>query len=73
MSTLLPLEDMSINDKLIAMEELWADLSKNSENISSPEWHHDVLEKRSEKVASGEDCYYDFQKAKEHIQSRLGK
>ncbi|MEA2012097.1 MAG: addiction module protein [Verrucomicrobiota bacterium] len=42
----LPLESMTIEDKISTMEILWEDISKKTENYQSPAWHKDVLEKR---------------------------
>jgi hypothetical protein len=39
----LPLAEMSHAEKLLAMELLWADLSQTPEQLSSPEWHREVL------------------------------
>ena len=34
------------NEKLAALDILWRDLSANSVEFSSPDWHGDVLESR---------------------------
>jgi hypothetical protein len=39
----LPLDQMTIADKLAAMESLWADLSRRPNDLPSPDWHRDVL------------------------------
>ena len=39
----IPLEQISVEDKLQAIEEIWADLAGTPENIPSPSWHADVL------------------------------
>ena len=73
MGTLLPLEGMSSNEKLIAMEELWEDISKNSLDYKSPEWHKNELEKRAEKAQCGEDEYLDINEAKNKIHLQLNR
>jgi Putative addiction module component len=35
----LPLDKMTVAEKLRAMEMLWADLSRNEAQIESPAWH----------------------------------
>ena len=47
----LPLAEMSHDEKLLAMELLWADLSQTPERLSSPEWHGEVLRQRRQDVA----------------------
>ncbi|MFM7361965.1 MAG: addiction module protein [Cyanobium sp.] len=37
---------MSVDDKLQAMELLWADLCRNPEQVASPAWHDEVLRQR---------------------------
>ena len=43
MDITLPLDQMTIEEKLRAMELLWADLSRNEQQLQSPEWHEEVL------------------------------
>ena len=40
MSIDIPLEKMTLADKLEAMELLWADISKQPTDLPSPEWHN---------------------------------
>jgi hypothetical protein len=58
MSATLPLEKMTLAEKLQAMEELWADLSRN-DNFESPAWHAEVLEARR-----NETNFIDWETAK---------
>jgi hypothetical protein len=46
MSIALPLDQMTIAEKLEAMESLWADLSKRPAELPSPDWRRDVLAER---------------------------
>ena len=46
----LNLEQYNTKEKIIIMEEIWAELSKNiNEEALTPSWHLDILEDRSEK------------------------
>jgi len=40
----LPLKDMSLQEKLAAMESLWEELARTPEAIESPAWHKDILD-----------------------------
>ena len=44
MSHSLQLDKMSTAEKLIAMEELWQELSKNAVSVSVPNWHRELLQ-----------------------------
>jgi hypothetical protein len=60
MSIDLPLENMSLADKLEAMELLWADISRRPADLPSPAWHRDVLEERRRLVAEGKLKFLDW-------------
>lgn len=49
----IPLEQMSVKDKLQAIEEIWTDLAGTPENIPSPSWHVDVLRAREKRISEG--------------------
>jgi hypothetical protein len=53
----LPLAQMSLADKLQAMELLWADLSKDPDQVVSPAWHGEELRRRSEEVQQGKASF----------------
>jgi hypothetical protein len=63
----LPLDEMSVEEKLQTMETIWASLSANPEAIASPAWHREELRVREARFASGEAKFIDWQKAKEEI------
>ncbi len=53
MSIDLPLDKMTLADKLATMEAIWADLSNRPDDLPSPEWHKEILEDRRRQVAEG--------------------
>ncbi len=63
MSIDLPLEKMTLADKLEAMELLWADISKHRNALPSPAWHKDVLNERRRLVAAGKLRFLDWDTA----------
>lgn len=71
MSIDLPLESMTLADKLEAMELLWADLSRKSGNLPSPAWHREVLEERRRLVAEGELKFLDWDIAMAKLRDEL--
>ena len=46
----LPLEKMSIEEKIRTMETIWDDLCRKADSILSPSWHEDVLIEREERI-----------------------
>jgi hypothetical protein len=43
MEITLPLEKMTVAEKLRVMESLWRDLTRDEQQLESPEWHGEVL------------------------------
>ena len=58
---------LSKAERLQAMELLWASLSKEQQEIESPEWHAEVLAARQAKVASGEAKFLSVSQLKERL------
>ncbi len=65
MKAIVDLQDMTLADKMILMEELWADLSRK--DIPSPPWHGEVLAERDRLIASGEEQFIDWETAKKQL------
>jgi hypothetical protein len=66
MEITLPLEEMTVKEKLALMETLWEDLARTPEAIESPAWHQDVLNERS----ASQGHYTDWDKAKTRIRRK---
>ena len=71
MKRVLPLEKMSIADKLAAMEQLWDDLSRDPEAVPSPPWHESILAARDMRVKEGKAKFTPFAKAKDKIRKSI--
>ena len=71
MGTTLPLKEMSVREKLAAMEAIWDELSRTPENIESPAWHKDVLDERQQRIADGKSQFKDWESAKEEIRRKV--
>jgi putative addiction module component len=70
MPVVLPLQKMSRNEKLRAMEALWADLSKDDDRLESPEWHAQALREAERTVKNGKAKFSDWEKAKKRIRRK---
>ncbi len=67
----LPLNEMSVEEKLQAMEMLWEDLSRREEDVPSPDWHGAVLLEREAALERGEEVVEDWESAKRRIRTEL--
>jgi hypothetical protein len=71
MAAPVDLKQMTIPDELRLMEALWKDLSHGDANITSPEWHGDVLAERDRLIESGEETFLDWEVAKKKLRDEL--
>ena len=65
----LPLDTMSLEEKLQIMESVWQNLCNHSETIQSPEWHAGVVKKRVELLEAGNAEVSEWNHAKERLRS----
>lgn len=73
MGTLLPLEKMSLEDKIRAMETIWDNLCQKAECVPSPSWHKNILDEREKVINEGKEEFIDWGKAKKHIQDKFSR
>lgn len=73
MAVTLPLNKMSRAEKLMAMEALWADLSRDESKVESPAWHAEELKETEKLVKSGQAKFSDWKEAKVRIRRKAAK
>jgi len=61
----LPLDKMTVQEKIMTMETLWRDLSRDAASYQSPLWHREILECRE--AEGGE--FSDWNDAKKDIRN----
>jgi hypothetical protein len=66
----LPLKEMSRAEKIMALEALWEDLSRDEAEFESPGWHHDELTATAERVQSGKEQPVDWEHAKKRLRNQ---
>ena len=71
MALTLPLRDMSLNEKFMAIEMIWDDICHNSADFPSPAWHEAIIEERDKKIATGEDKLIDWEVAKKQMKKSI--
>ena len=67
----LPLDEMTVEEKLQAMESIWDDLCRHAESIPSPPWHEEVLSDREAAIERGDAEFEDWESAKKRINGDL--
>jgi hypothetical protein len=67
----LQIGQMSLEEKLRAMEALWDDLCRREEDVPMPQWHKDLLDERQRLVREGKAKFVDWETAKKQIRERL--
>jgi len=66
MATELQLDQMTIEEKLRAMEALWDDLCRR-DAVQVPQWHKDILDERQRLIDEGKAEFIDWETAKKQI------
>ena len=66
----LPLKEMSLHEKLMAIETIWDDICHSASDIPSPAWHEDVLKERDRNMKNGADKLMNWDNAKQQLQNR---
>jgi hypothetical protein len=66
----LPLKEMSRAEKIMALEAIWEDLSRNEAGFESPAWHQEELAATEQRVKSGEEQPIDWEQAKKQLRKQ---
>jgi hypothetical protein len=67
MSIDLPLDQMSVAEKMEAIEAIWSSIKPT--DVSCPDWHAEVLAERKRRLESGEASVIPWEEAKRRLQS----
>jgi len=71
MSDAIEISRLSREEKLRVMEAIWEDLSRESEQVESPEWHREALEETDRRLHAGQESVVDWQEAKKELRKRF--
>ena len=63
----IPIDKMSIDEKIQAMETIWEDLCQRAGSLSSPDWHSQLLQEREAGIKEGSEDFISLEKAKELV------
>src|SRR5947208_16925508 len=72
MDAALPLDQMTVEEKLKAMEAIWRSLSKHEDQVPVPDWHKQVLDERQRQIDAGEATFVSLEEMKERVRKRTG-
>ena len=71
MKTELSLNKLTIEEKISIMENIWDDLCKNSGDITSPDWHENILAEREHQIQNNKAKFIDWEMAKKNIRENI--
>jgi hypothetical protein len=72
-NVVLPLDSMSVGDKLDVMEKVWASLKESEADLASPEWHGELLAELRALHAEGEAKFSDWADVKRRVRRKVGE
>lgn len=67
----LQIEQMTLEEKLRAMEALWDDLCRRQSDVPMPQWHKELLDERERLLEQGKAHFTDWERAKKRISERV--
>ena len=67
MIALEEIHQLPLREKLLVMEAIWEDLSREEQNLEVPQWHKEVLAERERLLAEGKAQFVDWEEAKRQI------
>ena len=67
MIAILPLDKMTMADKISTMEVLWENMRETPSDFISPPWHKELLKEREKAIKDNEDKFIDWKEAKKEI------
>jgi len=70
MDTVLPLDRMTVEEKLRAIEVLWDDLCRNEKQLPVADWQKQLLDERGQQIQTGEPKFSDWDAAEKRIRER---
>ncbi len=67
MSIDLPLDNMTVAEKVQLLEAVWDHLCREAGDVKSPEWHRDVLQERTRSLEMGKTSVSPWSDAKARL------
>ena len=67
MIALEQIHQLPLHEKLLVMEAIWEDLSREEQALEVPQWHKELLDERERLLAEGKARFLDWEEAKGQI------
>jgi putative addiction module component (TIGR02574 family) len=67
MSLEMPLDNLSVSEKVRLLERVWDSLCSASGDVRSPDWHREVLETRKRRLEEGRATVSPWSEAKARL------
>ena len=61
------IHQLPLREKLLVMEAIWEDLSREEQNLEVPQWHKELLDERERLLTGGKAQFVDWEEAKRQI------
>ncbi len=69
----LPLERMTVAEKMDVIDRIMTDLSRNSSSVPVIDWHGEMLRQRERDLKDGTDEFITLEQAEARIRERTGR
>lgn len=71
MTAIEQIHQMPLHEKLLVMEAIWKDISREQDILEMPQWHKDILDERNRLIADGKAQFIDWEDAKKQIKEAI--
>jgi hypothetical protein len=71
MQSTIEIKHLSREEKLRVMEAIWEDLSREEDEVESPNWHQKALLETEQRLNSGQEKIVDWKIAKKELRKRF--
>jgi hypothetical protein len=72
MTNVIEISHLSRDEKLKIMEAIWEDLSRDQDQVESPNWHQKVLEETERRFKVGQERSVDWKDANQRYSTFIG-
>lgn len=71
MTAIEQIHQMPLHEKLLVMEAIWEDISREKDSLEVPQWHKDILDERQRLIDEGKARFIDWEDAKKQIKQAV--
>jgi hypothetical protein len=71
MIALEEIHQLPLRDKLLLLEAIWDDISRQEQDLEVPQWHKELVDERERLLADGKAKFVDWEQAKRQINEAI--